>query len=112
MNKIRATRKEMQQNYQIASIGYCDAQYLLKYESPVAYTAGINGWQADYYDIDGVVISTGYNPIAEKNIKCDYKTIKHYDNQARGANTKEEIDVLLKEFIAEIKKGGEKGYKK
>lgn len=102
MNKIKATKVEMRKNYRIASIGYCDAQYLLNYKSPFAYTCGTNGWTADYYDIEGVLISTGYDPIASKNTKCSYETVRKYDKLAQEAKTKEEIDKLLKQFIAEI----------
>ena len=49
MNKIKATKKEMKQNYRILSIGYCDAQYLLAYETPIAYSCGLYGWSCDYY---------------------------------------------------------------
>lgn len=102
MNKIKATKTEMRKNYRIASIGYVEAQHLLNYKSPFAYTCGLNGWTADYYDIDGVLISTGYDPIASKNTKCDYKTVRKYDDLASKAENKEQIDKLLKEFIREI----------
>ncbi len=103
MNKIRATKKEMRQNYRILSIGYCDAQYLLNYESPVAYSAGHYGWSCDYYDIDGVIISTGYDTIANKNMKYDYKLIREYDDKARQFNTREEIRALLLELLDKLK---------
>ncbi len=102
MNKIKATRKDMSQNYRIASIGYCDAQHLLGYKSPFAYTCGASGWTADYYDIDGVLISTGYDPIKAKNTKCDYKTVQKYEELASKADTKEQVEEILKRFIAEI----------
>jgi hypothetical protein len=101
MNKIKATKKEMRQNYRIISIGYCDAQHLLNYKSPFAYTCGANGWTADYYDIDGVLISTGYDPIASKNAKVDYKTLREYEKKAQEVNTAEEVNALLKQFISE-----------
>lgn len=103
MNKIKATKAEMRQNYQIVSIGYCDAQHLLNYKHPFAYTCGINGWGADYYDIEGVLISTGYDPIASKRVKCDYEVVKKFEALAKEANTKAEVDEILGRFIAEIK---------
>lgn len=42
------------------AIGYCDASYLLKFEEPIAYTAGVYGWNNDIYATDGVAIVTGY----------------------------------------------------
>lgn len=102
MNKIKATKKEMRQNHRIASIGYCEAQYLLKNHSPIAYSTRVEGWACDYYDIDGVIISTGYDPIKAKNTKCDYKTVQKYEELASKADTKEQVDEILKQFIAEI----------
>ena len=78
--KFKATKKEMKANYRnILSVGYCDLQQLLKYESPIAYSAGTYGWCCDYYDIDGVIISTGYSPIGKDT---DYKTIRKYEKLA------------------------------
>lgn len=102
MNKIKATKKEMRQNHRIASIGYCEAQYLLKYQSPIAYSTRAEGWACDYYDIEGVIISTGYSTLNGKNTKCEYKTVRKYDDLASKAESKEQIDELLKQFIAEI----------
>ena len=103
MNKIRATKKEMRQNYRVLSIGYCDAQYLLNYESPIAYSCGQNGWCCDYYEIDDVIISTGYDTIASKNMKDDYKLIREYEEKARQFNTKEEIKAVLLEMLDKLK---------
>lgn len=100
MNKIKATKKEMRQNYRILSIGYCDAQYLLNYKSPVAYSTRAEGWACDYYDIDGVIVCTGYDTIKDKNTKLDYAVLREYEKKAQEANTAEETNKLLKEFIA------------
>lgn len=100
MNKIKATKKEMRQNYRILSIGYCDAQYLLNYKSPVAYSTRAEGWACDYYDVDGVIISTGYDPLNDKNAKCNYKVLREYEKKAQEAGTADETNALLKEFIA------------
>ena len=81
--KFKATKHQMRENYhRIISIGYCSAQNLLAYEDPIAYSAGVYGWACDYYDIDGVLISTGYNPIGEKNTRRDYETVRRYDKEA------------------------------
>lgn len=100
--KLKATKSEIKSGYyRILSIGYCDAQYLLKYKNAFGYSAGVYGWACDYYDIDGVCISTGYSPLADKNMKHDYKLVREYEQKAIGA-TKEEIDVLLKELIEKL----------
>lgn len=81
--KFKATKKSMREDYnRIISIGYCGAQHLLNYESPIAYSAGVYGWACDYYDIDGVLISTGYSPLAAKNMKRDYSIARRYDKEA------------------------------
>ena len=68
--KFKATKKAMKDNYYyIIGIGYCDAQYLLQDEKPIAYSAGVYGWQCDYYDVDGVLISTGYNIKQQKHLR-------------------------------------------
>lgn len=102
--KFKTTRKAIQDGYhRILSVGYCELQHLLKYQSPVAYSAGVYGWNADYYIVEGVLIATGYRSLPNsRNTKCDYNTARKYDNMAQGNKTKEEIDQLLKAFIAEV----------
>jgi hypothetical protein len=103
MNKIKTTKNEMKQNYRILSVGYCDMQYLLNYESPIAYSSGVYGWSCDYYYIEGVVISTGYSPIDSKNMRDDYKLIREYEQKARELNTREEVQKLLFELVNILK---------
>ena len=103
MNKIKATKKEMRENYRILSIGYCDAQSLLAYESPIAYSVCAYGWACDYYDIEGVIISTGYSPLKSKNMKKDYKLIREYEEKAQKLNTREENKALLIELLNKLK---------
>lgn len=103
--KIKATRKEIEANsYRIASIGYCEAQHLLKYQRPFAYTAGVYGWNGDYYLVDGVTIATGYRSLpSNRNVKCDYKTVREFDDRAMNAKTEGEVNSILAEFIKTIK---------
>ena len=93
----------MRDNYRILSIGYCDAQSLLAFESPVAYSSGAYGWCCDYYYIGDVVVSTGYSPISSKNMRKDYDLVKQYEEKARKLNTREEHKKLLLEFIEAMK---------
>jgi hypothetical protein len=110
--KFKTTKKNMRQNYHtIITIGYCDAQYLLQYENPIAYSTRAEGWACDYYDIDNVLITTGYAPLSEKNSKRDYDIMKKYDNEAMKIvhsnidwkTQKEKIRLLLNDFINEVK---------
>ena len=104
MRKIQAKKSDMRQNYRILSVGYCDMQYLLKFQNPVAYSAGVNGWDCDYYEIDDVVICTGYNPIKSKNIIDDYKLIREYEQKASQDITTAKTNELLHELIGKLKK--------
>jgi len=98
--KLKATKKEMRNGYhRIISIPYCDAQYLLYYESPIAYSCGVYGWSCDYYDINGVLISTGYSPIDSKNTNISRNTIREFDLKAQKASNIEEKKKLLDKFI-------------
>ena len=109
--KFKVTKKEMKDGYNtIISIGYCNAQNLLRYKNPIAYSAGVYGWACDYYDVDGVLISTGYAPIGQRP---DYNIIRKYNNQAEKINhnynlsyeeQENQVNELLNEFIQEVTK--------
>ena len=112
--KLRATKKEMREGYdKVLRIGYCNAQNLLNYEQPFAYSAGRYGWCCDYYDINGVLISTGYSPIESKGMRSDYKRIREYEARAerlryevedftvRRQKTRELLEEMLNELRIE-----------
>ena len=97
--KFKTNAKELKQGYhKIISVGYCDLQSLLSYESPIAYSEGTYGWNFDVYDIDGIAIVTGYRSIPSKNSEASYDLIKEYEDKSQG-KTKEEKRELLREFI-------------
>lgn len=110
MSKIKVTRKAMKEEYsKIIGIGYCNAQYLLKFEEPFAYSTRAEGWACDYYNINGVLISTGYSHIDSKNAKTNYETTKKFEDKAREIacnynltyeEQKEQITSLLNEFVS------------
>ena len=61
--KYRTTKKAVMDGYGfVISVGYADLQYLLHCKSPVAYTSGQYGWNADIYDFGNIAICTGYRP--------------------------------------------------
>ena len=76
-----------------------------------AYSAGLYGWSCDYYEFDNVLISTGYAPLSDKNMKKDYALIQEYENKALAIDSlclpleerKEKKEALLKEMINTIK---------
>lgn len=110
--KFKTTKKNIMENYNtIISVGYCNLSYLLQYEQPIAYSAGSAGWSCDYYDIDGVIISTGYAPIG--NVAPAYGVCHKYNIKAEnivlthGINRDDKIDIVkgyLREFIREVTK--------
>ena len=108
--KIKTTKKYIKENYnQIISIGYCNLQSLLSYMQPFAYSTRVEGWACDYYNIEGVIISTGYSPIGKP---VSYEIVSKYEKEGmklRGNyelswdKRKEKAMELLNEFIKEVK---------
>jgi hypothetical protein len=102
--KIKTTKKEFK-GLNVLKVGYCKLQYLLNYKIPFSYSSGVYGWACDYYDIDGVIISTGYSPIG-KQVKSDI--LEHYNAQAlkvlNNVNIEHQektklLNNLLKDFL-------------
>lgn len=86
--KFRTSKKDVTGNngfyYQVCT-GYCDMQYLLNFENPVAYTCGTYGWNSDIYDISDIVgynacIVTGYRPFG--NIRVNYEKMREHEKRA------------------------------
>ena len=112
MSKSKTTKIAIKSRYdKIVKIGYCNAQFLLKFEEPTAYSERSEGWACDYYDVDGVLISTGYAPIEGKNTHSSYDIVKKYDDAAREIafnyslnyeQQKTQVTELLAKFIKEI----------
>ena len=108
--KLKTTKKAIKASGQkILCIGYCNAQYLLKGKNPFAYSVRAEGWACDYYEINDVIVSTGYAPMGDK---IDYEILKKYEIKAEkiandynlGYEEREEkINSLLNKFIEEIK---------
>ena len=111
--KFKTTQKAIRGGYSdIIRVGYCDLQYLLKFENPIAYTTRVEGWAADVYSVKNRAIVTGYSPFG--NIKPPYDLVREYDDQARAIATdwnmpqdikREKISALLSAFIDEVSKG-------
>jgi len=87
-------------------------QSLLNEQRPLAYSSRAEGWACDYYEIDDVLISTGYAPLSNKNMKCDYSLIREYENKALEIDSlflhlderKVKKEALLKELVNKLKK--------
>lgn len=111
MTKYKATRKAMKESYdKIICVGYCNLQYLLRFQEPFAYSTRAEGWACDYYDIDGILISTGYAPIDSKRTKSTYEICRKYDEAAQKIlceyslyeKQKEKVNNLLMDYIKEV----------
>lgn len=114
---IKATRKELKETFDCIGCGYCNAQYLLNYESPIFYNYGVYGWNFDGYilrhSITGqkLLLTTGYRNIIHNDIaQNDYEIISKYNKLAevRLAQSpypsREEMQQLINELIEEIYK--------
>lgn len=110
--KLKTTYKAIREEYgqKILSVGYCDLQYLLCYETPFAYSAGVYGWNCDYYDVGGVCISTGYRPIGKH---VPHELTRRFEKQAEEWTMNWNVDSEIKkarlakwldEFIREATK--------
>lgn len=70
MKKI--TMKETKRIYNhIIKVDYCELQNLLNLISPLAYTSGVYGWNADVYDFGSFAIVTGYRPFGDIVASCE-----------------------------------------
>ena len=119
MYKLETTKKSVKAAFpRIISIGFCDLQNLLYYESPIAYTHGVYGWNSDVYRIKPtIVIVTGYRPFG--NINPSHELIKKYEGRARNVqdsdasydDKKKEVQELLEFFVADVVDEWTKGEK-
>ena len=105
--KTQVTQKSVREAYtRVLRVGDGALQNLLRHERPRSYTAGIYGWNADIYVIDGVAIATGYRSFGTK---VPYELAKKYDRAAAEIRerrlpyeeTKEKLNALAVEFVRE-----------
>ena len=107
--KTKTTRKAIVDSTpakKLVAVGYCGAQTLLKYQSPIAYTSGVYGWNFDVYKIGDVVICTGYRgmsgrhdlPVAEYETRARQASEAYCNGVISYADCKTAIDHLLQEF--------------
>ena len=107
--KLKATKQSIKRGYNtIFAVGYCSMQNLLNYQSAFAYSCGVYGWACDYYEVEGVCISTGYQPVGQA---VDHKLISEYEQKAESfrydyslsyEQQKEKTESLLFELISKL----------
>lgn len=104
------TRKWVADNYTCYGTGYCDLQYLLKYQSRDYYTTGVYGWNFDVYTFGDYAITTGYRGMIH-HIKRDFELDRKYDDMAREIiynnnlswdEQKDKVNKLLEEYLHKI----------
>ena len=107
--KVQTTKKAVKNNYsKIIRIGYCDLQTLLSLEEPFAYTAGVYGWNANIYDLNGIALVTGYRIFGE--ISPSWELIEKYEQKAKEVidliynyeERKEALKTLIDSFLEEV----------
>lgn len=87
----------------LVKAGYCDLQNLLRVHDPIAYTAGVYGWNFDIFEVYGLTICTGYRNMPGRRAN----NIGEYEAKARAIweeysesweSRSERVESLLKEF--------------
>lgn len=84
--KLKAKKSDFPMS-QTIKLGYCELQSLLAQFSPIAYTSGMYGWNADIYQFGNYYICTGYRPFGK--INPDLKTVQKYNKKADKLRKKE-----------------------
>lgn len=80
--KYKTTKRAVMDGYGfVISVGYADLQELLCCKSPVAYTSGQYGWNADIYDFGNIAICTGYRPFGNIS-SSNYGINRMFDKMA------------------------------
>lgn len=84
MSKQHTTIKNIR-NYwdKVFYCGYCDLQYIFRYEEPTYYNSGVYGWNCDIYcDYKrDIAITTGYRNMTGKRIPDEL--IEKYTDTAK-----------------------------
>jgi virulence-associated protein VapD len=82
--KTHTTIKAIRQNWNnVYRCGYCDLQYIMRYEEPNYYNSGVYGWNCDVYcDFKrDIAITTGYRNMTGRVIPNEI--IERYSNIAK-----------------------------
>lgn len=107
--KVKVTKSAVRKGFcTVISVGYCQAQYLLYFKKPFAYSARAEGWACDYYDLGRACISTGYSPTGKS---VDYSMLNELEKQACAIvnssapyeERKTRVELLLNEFLEGVK---------
>ena len=110
--KLQTTKSNIKRNFcTVLTAGYCEIEYLLNFCNPFAYSAGVYGWNCDFYQpsskFSGVCIATGYNTERLGGKRVSYELVKEYEQKAQALtldhnsqiNKREALNILIDEFI-------------
>lgn len=86
--KLKITDRELSRERYVFISGYCDLEYLLKYESPIAYACGIYGWRYDVYKVNNVYITTGYSSPRGCNMRFPNELKEEFETKLAQAREK------------------------
>lgn len=102
MIKLNVTRKFVVGGFtNIIAVPYCALQDLLKFESPIWYTSGVYGWNADVYIVDFYTcIVTGYRPFG--NIRPTSELNGAFNTAAKKADNPETRKALLYDYVRKV----------
>ena len=115
MTKIKTDMKSINNGFRkVFRAGYCDLQYIYKYDNPQFYNCGVYGWNCDIY-VDykrDIAITTGYRNMRGASIP--YDLIKKYSEIAEKidkapfrtpyAEIKAALDKNRENFLDELDK--------
>lgn len=111
MSKRKTTTRELENKYSIiVSIGYCNAQNLLRTVAATAYSCGGCGWNYDAYEIKApngnyICLATGYRKTPKSTIDIDVRPYEKRASEIWNSNApnweqKNEIaEKILNEFL-------------
>lgn len=110
--KFKITRRELKEIYRVVNVPYCELQHLLKYCSPIAYNAGVYGWNYDVYDFTryntNICICTGYRcppgifASRDKYIKYEDAAKEIIYGDVPYDQGKEKLDHLIRGLLNEL----------
>lgn len=84
MTKIKTDMKRINNGFRkVFRCGYCDLQFIFKYEEPQYYNCGAYGWNCDIY-VDykrDIAITTGYRNMRGQSIP--HELIEKYSEIAK-----------------------------
>lgn len=109
--KYHTTQKAARNSNNIVlSVGYHNLQNVLKHERPVAYNAGVDGWNLDLYSLDHEInLVTGYRGLNNasthnaRDIKGLSEALRTLENDSHNYQGADFETAMLDRLIATIK---------